>query len=286
MDRKLLAFLLILIVLVLSSVGTVFGQAQALPGVTVGDTFTYESSVIWTSKNSADVAPSYLALQNGTTLQVTVQTVTGSTVQLEKTLILKNGTTQVETELDEVNSGITGTVLLYAANLSAGGLLFPGSTELPYTINDTTIRAYVDSYRETNHINANNSGAEGSGVSYSIMDLYFDKQTGVCVEYFLTTVYTATPNQEFTQHLQLKAANLWRVSDEPIASPTGNPTSNPTASMSPTGSAPPTQEPAPIDPLYIIIIVLVAVIAVFAVLLLRKGKPKQKEMPSTAKTPA
>ena len=125
-------------------VETAFAQTQSVPGVSVGDTFTYYNEIIWTSKNPADFSPTYLANQNGTTLQVTVQTVTGSTVQLQKVLTLRNGTTQTETELDEVNSGITGTVLLYAANLTAGSLLFPGSSELPYTINETSIRAYTE----------------------------------------------------------------------------------------------------------------------------------------------
>ncbi len=285
MDTKLVASSLVLLLIISSFAGFTFAQVQALPGVAVGDTFTYDNSVVWTSKNPLDVPPSYLANQNGTTLQVSVLTVTGSTVQLQKTLTWRNGTSTTDTELDEVNSGITGTVLLYAANLTAGNLLFPGSTELPYTINETAIRAHADSYRETNHISANNTGAEGSTVAYSLMDLYFDKQTGVCVEYYLTTVYIDSPNQALTQHLQLKSTNLWRISNAPIGTPTGNPTGNPTASASPSTSQPSTSTGGiPMELLYVVIIVLVALIVVFGLLFMRKGKKKEeKKAPEAAK---
>jgi hypothetical protein len=281
MDRKLIASSLILLLMAFPIVETAVAQTQALPGVSVDDKFIYYNEIIWTSKNPADVGPTYLSNQNGTTLQVTVQTVTGSTVQLQKVLTLRNGTTQTETELDEVNSGITGTVLLYAANLAAGGLLFPGSSELPYTINETSIRAYPDSYRETNHITANNTGSEGSSVAYSVMDLYFDKQTGICVEYFLKTVYTDTPNQAYTQHLELKSTNLWKVSNEPSTSPSVNPTGNPTtsASTSPSETSPTTSTGGiPMELLYVVIIALVAIIVIFGLLITRKGKPKEEKL--------
>jgi hypothetical protein len=288
MDTKLVASSLILLLMVSSLLGFAFAQAQALPGVAVGDTFTYENTVTWTSKNPLDFPPAYLANQNGTTLQVAVLSVTGSTVQLQKTLTWRNGTSQTDTELDEVNSGITGTVLLYAANLTAGNLLFPGSTELPYTINETAIRAYAESYRETNHISANNTGAEGSTVAYSLMDLYFDRQTGMCVEYYLTTVYTDSPNQAYTQHLQLKGTSLWKVSNEPISTPTGNPTANPTVSTSASPSETPSSPSTtgvPMELLYVVIVILVVVIAVFGLLFLRKGKTAgEKQQPKQAET--
>ena len=205
------AFLLML--LVLPIVGSVFAQTQALPGVSVGDTFTYDSTISWNSTNPADVIPSYLIAQNQTVLQFTVQLVTGSTAILQDIWTYKNGTQQNSTDTVEVNSGITGGILLYAANLTAGSLLFPGATDLPYVINSTVFRDYSGSFRETNHIEVNNTGIEGE--TYSYMSLYFDKQTGVLVEYYLTSVYTAAPNQTITQHLLIKDNSVWTIPEFP-----------------------------------------------------------------------
>lgn len=214
MNKKIVASsAIILLLLVFPIVGSVFAQTQALPGVSVGDNFTYDSTSSWNSTNPADVVPAYIIAQNQSVLQITVQQVTSSTVMLEQVWTYKNGTQQNSSLTVEVNSGITGSLLLYAANLSAGGLLFPGSTDLPYVINSTVFRSYSGSFRETNHIEVNNTGAEGE--VYSYLNLYFDKQTGSLVEYYLTTVYTATPNQTITQHLMIKDTSAWAIPEFP-----------------------------------------------------------------------
>ena len=214
MNKKLVASsALILMLLVFPIVGNVFAQTQALPGVSVGDNFVYDSTNSWNSTNPADVVPAYLITQNQSGLQIAVQHVTSSTVMLEQVWAYQNGTQQNSSLIIEVNSGITGSLLLYAANLSAGGSLFPGATGLPYVINSTVFRNYSGSFRETNHIEVNNTGAEGE--VYSYLNLYFDKQTGVLVEYYLTTVYTATPNQTITQHLMIKDTSAWTIPEFP-----------------------------------------------------------------------
>ncbi|MCW4017519.1 MAG: hypothetical protein NWF00_02360 [Candidatus Bathyarchaeota archaeon] len=213
MKKGLVLSAFVLVFLFALTVGSVFAQIQAVPGVSVGDTFTYESTYLWSSSNAGEVVPAYLVAQNESTLQITVQTVTGSTAVLQQVLTYKNGTQHTSTEANEVNSGITGTILLYAANLSAGGLLFPGSTELPFVINSTSFRDYMGSFRETNHIEVNNTGIEG--IVYSYMNLYFDKQTGVLVEYYLTNVYSDLPNQKVTQHMLLTNSNVWTVPELP-----------------------------------------------------------------------
>jgi hypothetical protein len=132
---------------------------------------------------------------------------------LEQVWTYKNGTQQNSSLTVEVNSGITGSLLLYAANLSAGGLLFPGATDLPYVINSTVFRGYSGSFRETNHIEVNKTGAEGE--VYSYLNLYFDKQTGLLVDYYLTTVCTIAPNQTITQHIMIKDTNAWTIPEFP-----------------------------------------------------------------------
>jgi hypothetical protein len=212
--KKIALSAFILTLLVASTAASVFAQPQAVPGVYVGDTFTYQSIYYWNSTNPNDVVPAYLAAQNESTLQVTVQQVAGSTAVVEEVFTYKNGSQVSTTETDEVNSGITGTVLLYAANLTAGSLLFPGS-ELPYVINGTSFRDFAGEARQVNHIEVNNTGGEDT--AYSYMDLYFDKQTGVLIEYYLTKVYTELPTQTTTQHLVLQDSNVWTIPEFPAA---------------------------------------------------------------------
>ncbi len=279
MNKKIVVVSFVFLLLLASSaVGLAYAQTvtQAASGLSVGNTFTYSNTYYWTS-TMAGLAPPYsLTAQNQSTLQVTAKTVTGSTVELEKIWAYRNGTQVTSTEYDEVNSGLTGTVLAYAGNLTAGGLLFPGSTDLPFTINDTQYRAYAGSNaRLTNHINVNNTGIEG--MEYSLMDLYFDQQTGMCVEYTLTSVYTSSPNEVVTQHLVLTSSNVWQVSNASV-SPTLTPNASSEPSSNPTGTpgGNSTDGGFPVD-LFIIVIVVVVVIIVAAGLLLPKGKKKSKQ---------
>jgi hypothetical protein len=281
MNTKIAALMPFLVLLIIAPfVGGVFAQASALPGVAVGNTFTYANTFFWNSTMPTDVAPFSLLAQNQSTLQITVEQVSGSTVLLQKVWTYKNGTQNTSSEPDEVNGGITGTVLVYAANLTAGGYLFPGSTNPAFVINDTTFRTYTgNSIRDTNHIIVNNTAIDGE--IYSFMNLYFDRQTGMLVEYYLTTVYTQLPNQSVTQHLVLTDSNVWTVSSNTSPSNSSSPaasSSSPASSQTPapSGSSPSNNtENLPLG-LIITIAVVVVVVIVAGFLLLRKPKPKQE----------
>ena len=286
MNTKTVALMPFLALLIFAPfVGGVFAQAAGLPGVAVGNTFTYSNTIFWNSTVPTDIAPFNLLVQNQSTLQITVDQVSGSTVLLQKVWTYKNGTQNTSTEPDEVNGGITGTVLAYAANLTAGGYLFPGATNPAFVINDTTFRTYAgNSFEDTNHIIVNNTSIEGE--AYSFMNLYFDRQTGMLVEYYLTTVYTDLPNQSVTQHLLLTESNVWAVSDNTSPSASSSPTSStssPAASQSPSpsGNLPSNTTGNFPTGLVITIVVVAVVIIVAGFLLLRKGKPKQEPAAST-----
>jgi hypothetical protein len=272
------AFILLMI-FILPVLGSTFAQTTDLAGVSVGDTFTYNNTLLWNSTLPSDIVPAYLIAQNQSTLKITVQQVSGSTVLLEKVWTYKNGTQDVSTEPDEVYGGVTGTVLVYAANLTAGSPLFPGASELPFTINETIFRSYSgNNFRETNHIIVNSTGTEGE--AYSLMNLYFDKQTGILVEYYLTNVYTATPNQKITQHMLLVNSNVWTVSDTSSSSPDTStattPTSNPSGAVPSDNTPKNSDEGLPVG-LILTILVVVVVIIIAGYFILRKGTSKLPE---------
>jgi hypothetical protein len=272
----LTVFMLLLISLF---AGAESAQAQGVAGVSQGQVFTYHNFYLWDSTNPADTPPAYLSGENDSTFLVTIKSVSGSTVNLQKVWIYQNGTTTAPTtDYAEVNThGVLNDVLVYAANLDAGGALFPGDLELQFNVNETVIRNYGQTVRETNHVVANNTSIEGT--LYSYMDLYFDKETGMAVEYYWTTVYTSMPNQAFTQHLVLADTNAWMVTTSP--SPSGSPSTQVTLtpSTSPSETEPPSQTdnnwPLSI-PLLVTIIAAVVIVAAAAVLLLApKKKPAQ-----------
>lgn len=195
--------------------GTAFAQTSpVLIGVSPGNVFKYDITYYWSSTNPVDVVPAYLVAQNQTDyFQITVETVTSTTVVIQTLWQFQNGTAVNGTDVAEVSSGATGSIYVYAANLTAGGFLFPSATDLPWRINSTEFRSYPSGFREINRIAVNNTDIEG--VVYSYMDLYFDKQTGIVVEFTLTNVNTATPNQKVVQHFMLKESNAWVVPEFP-----------------------------------------------------------------------
>ena len=215
MNKKTVVATFLIFLVSFTVIGSASAQTQQVSvGVSPGNVFQYDLTFYWTSTNPADVVPAYLVEQNQTDyFQLTVETTTSTTVVLQTEWKLLNGTALNSTDVAEVSSGITGSIYAYAANLTAGGLLFPSATDLPYLINNTVFRSYPSGFRETNHIAVNNTNIEG-GV-YSYMDLYFDKQTGIVVEYTLTGVSSATPNQTVVQHLVLKDSNAWVVPEFP-----------------------------------------------------------------------
>lgn len=215
MNKGGVAAVLFLSLTLLLFVAGVSAQSTSVSvGVSPGDEFKYDLTFYWYSTNPADVVPAYLVEQNQTDyFQLTVATTTSTTVVFNTTWKLLNGTIYNSTEIAEVSSGVTGCVYVYAANLTAGGLLFPSSTDLPWRINSTEFRVYSGSFREINHISVNNTNIEG--VVYSNMDLYFDKLTGIVVEYTLTEVRSSAPNQQIVQHLILKESNVWVIPEFP-----------------------------------------------------------------------
>ena len=116
--------------------------------------------------------------------------------------------------------------------------------------------------------------------AYSLMNLYFDKQTGILVEYYLTTVYTATPNQQTTQHLLLTDSSVWKISDVPFptsdSSPVVNPTATPTLPSPSTSTSPNSGGGLPMG-LILTIVVVAVVVVVAGYFIFRKGTSKLPE---------
>jgi ribosomal protein L40E len=285
MNKKTVAAAFLISLLCLTIVGSVFAQTAGSVGVHQSNIFKYSLVVNWSSTNPNDTVPPDLYVQNVTKyFQVNVQAVTSTTVWIEAITHYSEEFETNETEYVDVNTGNGNCTFVYAANLTRGNYLFPGSTSLPWVVNETVPRYYQDSrWRQTNHISVNRTDIEGQ--VYSLMNLYFDQATGMVVESYYTYVNTATPQQTVTQHLQLIETNVWVFSPSPSPSPSSSPSTSALPTSTPEGATPsPTPNegsPSPIDPLIIVLVLAVTIVLIIAVLVTRRGGKKSQKQPST-----
>lgn len=275
MNKKLAtvsSFLLLL--LVISFLGGTFGQGIVAVGVSQGDSFKYDLTYIWTSKSFGDVVPASLISKNQTDYyQVTIDAAAGYNLRLSTIWRFNNGTEITGTDIEEVgNTTATGFIYVYAANLTSGNYLFPSASDLPFIINNTVFRTYEDDFRAINHISVNRTDLPGK--LYSVMDLYFDKLTGVLVEATLIDVYTEVPNQTFTTHITLKESSLWTISQIPTIAPSNSasPTTSPVQTATPTN--PNGSSDSTLD-ILIILLVVVFVIIILLIIFVLMRKPKK-----------
>lgn len=285
MNKKFTVACSFLILLLYASfiLGT-FGQTSVAVGVSQGDSFKYDLTYFWSSTRYSDAVPASLVSKNQTDYyQVTVDAIAGTSLRLGTVWRFNNGTEITGADLEEVgNTTATGFIYVYAANLTSGSYLFPSAIDLPFIINNTVFRTYTDEFRSTNYISVNRTDLPG--LLYSVMDLYFDKPSGVVVEATLTDVYEDMPYQTFTTHIALKEASLWSITQSPTMAPTT--TASPTSIPSQTGTPTPNQNNGGLTDsefLNILIILLVIVFAIIVVIiffvLMKRPKKSTKYLP-------
>ena len=282
MNRKLAATAFLITLLNLIVIGTALAQTATV-GVGQGDTFKYSLVVNWRSTNPNDTVPVDPNIQNQTEyFQVNVQAVAGTTVTIQTIRHYFNGEQMGDTETVDVSTGEGNSTFIYSANLNRGSFLFPGTPNLPWTINETVPHYYGNSVlRTTNHVLGNLSDVEG--LTFSLLDIYFDQATGIVVESHWTYAYTSTPQQTITQNLVLTETNLWTIAPSPTPSET------PIVTFSPETSPTPTQNqgsPAAIDPLIIALIAAIAVAALIVIVALTRRGKKTPAKPAPQKPPA
>jgi hypothetical protein len=180
-----------------------------VPGVAEGDYFTYEMYGVFTSNlsNTTMVIPQF-EYNNTQWVRINISSVEGSVIYQVYTLHFKN---ESETEINfktdvnpaDENSSFTGqAVPICAANVGAGDRI--PTAEL--TINETVRRAYSSSLRETNHTVWNSSDDWGN--------CYFDKETGIMVEFLRTHRFANNATGEVIQKtdvINLIGTNRWEI---------------------------------------------------------------------------
>ncbi len=202
----LFGFLLALLILPIGFISA-FGQA----GVNVGSTFQYKISGFGIDPVVAGV------VQKTEYLKVEITNVDGIKVATQNTLHRTNGDdtiVKMEYYLDSgvvnITQGALGDALpfMYAvspANLNVNDRVYPSSSKTT-VVKQTISKSYLNSVRTTNFFEENNTNT--SGYYFFYHSVYFDKSTGILVEF-----NESLANSQGTggYAVSLTQSSLWQV---------------------------------------------------------------------------
>jgi hypothetical protein len=216
----------ILIFLCFTIASTIFVHAETpVVGVSQGDVFEYDMVSHWNSLLTDQIPPSLVELNQTEWVKVTITEVSGTLIQSQVKTHYRNGTETTEDGACDIDTGdLAIAPPIIGANLGRNDLVNPSASE-PWYINETVTRNYKGGPRETNHLRLESVGtSETVGEFTNIYDYYFDKSTGVLVEY--TTEFSYSGLESITQS-KLISSNVWVVEGTDGNQPTDSPTNPP-----------------------------------------------------------
>jgi len=187
---------------------------QVFAGVSPGDSFTYEFSVLWVSSDPNVTPPPELYSLNETNLiRVTIKEVGGPVVVMNITRYFKNGTsTTTQTFVNILSGDGDGFGLVIAPNLNAGSVAYPyallneSTKDNAIRIKELTIKNYPFGRREALHATVNQTGSsEYARVSH---DIYFDRKTGVMLEWRIEQIPYTAPTAKIVLTWKIKDFNI------------------------------------------------------------------------------
>jgi hypothetical protein len=189
---------------------TVVGSASAQvatpeAGVSAGNVFAYNFFAFWSSTNQTATVPAVLAELNKTeTIRITITQVSGLMVFMNITSRFENGTENTSEDFVNIMSGVSVKAfgLIVSPKLTKNNVVYPYG-DINFTINGTMTRTYSFGVRETAHSSVNSTDVPGT--VYAFDDLYFDRETGVMLEWYAEQVQSSSPNE--------KTALLWKIKE-------------------------------------------------------------------------
>jgi hypothetical protein len=214
MNSRIALLSLVSTFLLLALVVAASAQTRTV-GVSVGNKFRYRGTASWSSNDPSAAPPSDLEEFNDTQwMQIEIAAVSGTNITGQMTSHYKNGTEVTTGGWVDVDTGnsVNLTVFIISANLGAGDSMYTSSPYNTVTINETVSREYAVGARDTNHLD---TSAVSGTLSYHF-NYYWDKSTGIAVEYLQETVnqtgaYTTTSLID----LRIISSDLWIVPEFP-----------------------------------------------------------------------
>ena len=229
-------------------------------GVSQGNIFEYDPVIEWNSVFVEEAPADLIELNQTESIRVTITEVSGSLILANVSTYYQNGTQKDVEATCDVETGESSEELppFIGANLEKNDLVNLGASE-PFYINETLTRNYLDGPRETNHLILNYSDvAAPAGEYIEIYEYYFDKSTGVVVEYNTEFSYSGL---EYITRSKLTSSNVWLVEETNGPQPTYSPSASPAGSTNDSSNT-----------LYVLATVAAIVISIFAILLFLKKR--------------
>jgi len=227
LNKLHLAGLALFLLVVSFPLSSVFAQTRTA-GVKAGDTFKYTYTLDFNMTNSSDFAlPSVLDAVFAEAkaidwMEVSVLSVSGSSVSARALLHFKNGTEQSSVNSMDVAYGSDNlTLFLVAANLNQNDLIYLGGGD--ERINETVSRSFSSGNRQVNHqsisMDYNVSEDELAGfnmsagfVQHNVEDVFWDRQTGVLVEMsYAMMTRSPTFNADVSMKVSLLSSNVTTI---------------------------------------------------------------------------
>jgi hypothetical protein len=218
MIKRLAVVTLLLGLLCFTMVGATFAQTVS-PGVSQGNTFTYDVKAFWSSTDANVTVPDSAVQTNMTDwYRVTITGVSGADISLTTTWHFTNGTEVPANGSVNVETGMYQGPFwtIIAGNLNQGDRIHPTGPD-QVTINSTANRDYSSGGRSTNHLSLQFQYYDTNDPTHTYTEYtntYFDQQTGMLVELDDQQVYS-NPSQTVTITWKIQDSNVWTVPEFP-----------------------------------------------------------------------
>jgi hypothetical protein len=202
----------IAIILILTIISTPLVLAQTVTvGVNPGNTFNYSYKINWASTDPNAVVPALYEELNATQfIRITINSVTGSVINVDETRHFNNGTEQTQNGNIDVNTQVLDvpySILIIRSNANPGEKIYPAGGHA--ILSDTATRTYsigqVDTvrYESPDTTDGNSQKTE----------IYYGKTNGIAVEYNLISQETSGSYVTTTRETVL--INSWVIPEFP-----------------------------------------------------------------------
>ena len=187
-------------------------------GVQVGDTFTYKltgNSILF---GSAAATPAFLSEYNNTNYyEVIITGINGSVVSFDTIWQFTNGTAIKNSDwINLVTGNYSGDFwAIYPSNLKVTNLLYPKESNTELIVNSTGSQSFSTGDRTTNYWHlenefTNTNDPTGSTTQVNLIEVYFDKQTGM-LDYLDNVQEYNNPQYNILITWQLTSSTVWGV---------------------------------------------------------------------------
>lgn len=270
-NRIIIPFTVFLILSTLILLDT--ATAESVVGVLKGETFDYTYDIFWASSNPSAVPPALFTILNDTqTVQLKIDSISGSKLGVIVTERFSNGSHRVLTGFIDTSSGLIEApygFLIIGSNLAANELMYPSGGH--QTITSSYSRSYVSGPRETNRYLSETESER--------TEIDFDKVKGISVAYsYQTTEITDGYTVTIKEVMANTNFDVWIAAPPPpTPGPTSQRTATPTQSAFPTVKGTPTSTQQPDSLIPIAVLVVVIIIVVVVALLLVRGRGRRRK---------